>query len=131
MKIIVCGSIGYGGIEDIREIQKLLLENGFEIIDHISETEMDYSHIDDFRDKPNLTKKIVEHDLSYIENCDAIVVVLNKPSIGTTIETIHARNNGKKIFLLAEEKVPTPWPIYYSDFIIESKKELLEKLRKS
>lgn len=128
MKIIVCGSIGYGGIEDIRSMQGFLIENGFDIIDHISEKDMDYSHINDFRDEPELTKKIVEHDLMYIEQCDAIVVILNKPSIGTTIEMIHARNNGKKIYLLAKDKVPTPWPIYYSDFVVKSEEELLEQL---
>jgi len=36
MKVIVCGSIGYGGLDEIRALQKLIKEKGFEIIDHIS-----------------------------------------------------------------------------------------------
>lgn len=129
MKIIVCGSIGYGGIENIRSMQEFLIQNGFEVVDQIAGAGMDYSDIDDFRDKLELSEKIVENDLKYIEEADGVVVVLNKPSIGTTVEMIHARELGKKIFLLAKEKVPTPWPIYYSDYIVRSNEELIKKLR--
>ena len=45
---------------------------------------MDYSHISDFRDKQDLSSKIINHDLKYIESSD--VVVVNGPSYGTAIE---------------------------------------------
>jgi len=130
LKIIVCGSIGYSDIEDIKNVQKLLIKNNFNVIDHISKNEMDYSNINDFRNKPEIVKKIVEHDLNYIKKCDVIVVILNKPSIGTSIEMVYAKENMKKVILLAENKVPTPWPIYYSDYIVKNKKELIKILRR-
>jgi nucleoside 2-deoxyribosyltransferase len=129
MKIIVCGSIGYGGLEDIRNIQKLLTENDFEVIDHIAIDGQDYTQVEDFRDKPEIVKKIVEYDLEYLKQSDVIVVVLNKPSIGTSIEMVYARETGKKVFLLAKDKVPTPWPIYFSDYLVRDEKELLENLK--
>jgi predicted metallopeptidase len=45
---------------------------------------MDYSHISDFRDKQDLSSKIINHDLKYIESSD--VVVVNGPSYGSAIE---------------------------------------------
>jgi hypothetical protein len=57
---MVCGSIGYGGIEKIKRIYKRLKENGFDTVDHLLEKDMDYSHIDDFRDKLKLSQVIVE-----------------------------------------------------------------------
>ena len=35
-KIIICGSIGYGGIEKIKDLQEFLKNNDYLIIDHIS-----------------------------------------------------------------------------------------------
>jgi len=50
MKVFVCGSIGYGGIEDIKRVQNTLRKRGFDVLDQLS---YDYSHIEDFRDKRN------------------------------------------------------------------------------
>ena len=66
-RIIICGSIGYGGIEKIKELRDFLIKNEFLVIDHISKENMDYSKIDDFREKKELSKKIVSHDLNYID----------------------------------------------------------------
>ena len=128
MKIMVCGSIGFGGIEDIRLIQQLLIDNGYDVVDQISKEEMDYSYIDDFRDKKELAEEIINHDLKYIGQCDIIVVVLNRPSMGTAIEMLYAKKYSKTIILLAKDKVPTPWPIFFSDYIVKSKNELLHLL---
>lgn len=130
MNIIVCGSIGYGGIEDIRRIQKFLIKNGFNVIDHISEEGMDYSNIDDFRDNKELAERIVKHDFSFVDKSDIIVVVLTRPSFGTAMEMMYAKSISKTVLLLAEHKVPTPWPIYYSDYVVKSKEELLKILKK-
>src|SRR5919197_3961883 len=63
---MVCGSIGYGGINEIKNMYTFLVNHGFSIIDHIVHKGMDYSHITDFRDKQDLSSKIVQHDLKYI-----------------------------------------------------------------
>ncbi len=52
---MVCGSIGYGGVEKIRRLYAVLTEKGFDAINHLLEKDMDYSHTYDFRDKLKLS----------------------------------------------------------------------------
>jgi hypothetical protein len=56
------------------------------------------------------------------------VVIVNGPSYGTAIEMYVAKNSGKKIILLAKDAVPTPWPVYFSDYIVGSENELFDLL---
>lgn len=95
--------------------------------DHILHTGTDYSH-KDFREKQDLSSKIVNSDLKY-ENSDAIVAIANSPSYGTAIEIFVAKNLGKKIILFAKGPVPTPWPVYFSDHIATSEDQLYGILR--
>jgi nucleoside 2-deoxyribosyltransferase len=95
---MVCGSIGYGGVNDIKNLYAFLKIKGFSIVDHMVHTEMDYSHISDFRDKPDLSRKIVNHDLKYIESSDAVVVIANGPSYDTAIEMFVAKSLGKRSY---------------------------------
>ena len=128
MKIMVCGSIGYGGIEKIKDLQQFLLQGDFDVIDHISEEGMDYSDIKDFRFKRDLSERIVEHDLKFVDKADVLVVLLEGPSFGTAIEMHEARMKGKKVISLAEDEIPTPWPIFLSDKVFVSKRELVSYL---
>jgi nucleoside 2-deoxyribosyltransferase len=127
---MVCGSIGYGGVEEIRRLYFLLQENGFDIVDHLVRKGVDYSSIKDFRDEKELSQKIVEHDLESVGNSDIVVALANGPSYGTAIEIFIAKNTGKNIVLLAKDPVPTPWPINYSDHIVKSENELVDLLHK-
>jgi nucleoside 2-deoxyribosyltransferase len=126
---MLCGSIGYGGINEIKNLYTLLVNKGFSVIDHIVHTGTDYSLIKDFRDKQDLSFKIINSDLKYIENSDAIVAIANGPSYGTAIEIFVAKNLGKKIILFAKDPVPTPWPVYFSDHIATSEEQLYGILR--
>lgn len=126
---MLCGSIGYGGINEIKNLYALLVNKGFSVINHIVHTGTDYSHIKDFRDKQDLSFKIINSDLKYIENSDAIVAIANGPSYGTAIEIFVAKNLGKKIILFAKDPVPTPWPVYFSDHIATSEEQLYGILR--
>ena len=128
MKIMVCGSIGYGGVDDIKKFYSILEENGFEILNHIISKGMDYSDIKDFRHQKELSAKIVEHDLDFLNQADVIVVLADKASYGTAIELFVAKQSGKKIILLAKNPIPTPWPIYYSDTIVTSEEDLITLL---
>ena len=119
---MVCGSIGYGGIDKIRRMYSLLLEKGFDIVDHLG---MDYSNIQDFRDKKVLSQQIVSHDLQFVKKADVIVVVAGKPSYGTAIEMYIAKNSNKKVVLLATDPVPSPWPVNFSDYVVRSKEDLI------
>jgi nucleoside 2-deoxyribosyltransferase len=125
---MVCGSIGYGNANDIKDMYTLLRSKGFSLLNHIIHERMDYSEIRDFRDKRDLSRQIVNHDLQYIEKSDVIVVIANGPSYGTAIEMYVAKNSGKKIILLAKDAVPTPWPVHFSDYIVRSENELFDLL---
>ena len=129
MKIMVCGSIGFGGIETIREFYDWLKNQGYDVINHIESENMDYSHIKDFRNELELSKKIVEHDLEFIKQADILVVLGDSPSFGTAIESFVAKNEGKKIILFSPNPLPTPWPLFFSDFHVKSKEELLDTLK--
>lgn len=130
MKVItVVGSIGYGGINKLRETQRLLKNAGFNVFDHISEKGMDYSNIDQFLDKKELAMKITKHDLEHVMKADILVVANTGPSYGTAIEMYEAKLKGKIVIFLSEDKVPTPWPIAFSDYVVTSNKELIELLK--
>ena len=130
MQIMVCGSIGYGGIDEIRGLYSFLHTRGFKTVDHLVEKGMDYSDISDFRDKKELSRQIVNHDLEYVKKADVLVVLANRPSMGTAIEMFVAKSSGKIIILFAKDPVPTPWPVNFSDEIVTSQEELLKLLHK-
>ncbi|MGB6672699.1 MAG: hypothetical protein WBE34_09710 [Candidatus Nitrosopolaris sp.] len=125
---MVCGSIGYGGIDDIRRIYTFLDTEGFDIVDHIVGKGMDYSGIKDFRNKKELSGQIVNHDLEYVKKADVLVVLASMPSYGAAIEMFVAKNSGKKIVLLAKDPVPTPWSINFSDYVVTTVEELIKLL---
>ena len=125
---MVCGSIGYGGIDDIRRIYTFLDTEGFDIVDHIVGKGIDYSDIKDFRNKKELSRQIVNHDLEYLKKADVLVVLANMPSYGAAIEMFVAKNSGKKIVLLAKDPVPTPWSINFSDYVVTTEEELIKLL---
>lgn len=129
---MVCGSIGYSGkADDIRNMYLFLKSKGFSITSHLTQDEtMNYSDITDFRNKENLSRQIVNHDLRYIKKTDVIVVIGNGPSYGAAIEMFVAKKSGKKVILFAKDPIPTPWPINYSDYRVKNEDELIELLDK-
>ena len=127
---MICGSIGYGGVNEIRRLYALLREKGYDIVDHLIEKGMDYSDINDFRDKKELSHEIVKHDLEYVNKSDIIIVVANSPSYGTAMEMLIAKEGGKKVIVLAKDPIPSPWPINFSDFIVKDEFELIKLLDK-
>lgn len=130
MRVMVCGSIGYGGLSEIRKIQSLLRKEGFTVLDHISKEDMDYSDINDFRDRKGLADRIIKHDLDFIRKSDVVVALLNRPSYGTAVEMFIAKESGKTVFSFSKKEIPTPWPIALSDRVVTSEKELVSALRK-
>jgi nucleoside 2-deoxyribosyltransferase len=129
---MVCGSIGYSGkADDIRNMYLFLKSKGFSITSHLTQDEtMNYSDVTDFRNKENLSRQIVNHDLRYIKKTDVIVVIGNGPSYGAAIEMFVAKKSGKKVILFAKDPIPTPWPINYSDYRVKNEDELIELLNK-
>ena len=127
---MVCGSIGYGGINKIRKLYSFLRNEGFEVLDHIENKGMDYSDVKDFRDKKELSREIVEHDLTHVKEADILVVLADTPSQGTAIEAFVGKKEGKKIILLVKDPMPSPWLVNFSDYIVSNQKELVELLHK-
>jgi len=125
MKIMVCGSIGYGGAEKIRSIQKLLREKGYDVLDQL---ELDYSHIEDFRNKPELCEKIVKRDLELCEKADVLVLVVRNPSFGAMAEVLISSLKGKPIIAYCPENVRSPWPLYFASAIVRNEEELIKAL---
>ena len=121
--------MGYGGIDNIRRFYTLLDTEGFDTVDHIVSEGMDYSDIKDFRNKKELSRQIVNHDLEYVKKADVLVVLAWMPSYGAAIEMFVAKNSGKKIVLLAKDPVPTPWFINFSDYLVTTEEELIKLLR--
>src|SRR5574341_1636114 len=128
MQIMVCGSIGFGGVSKIKGLYLLLEKEGFSVLNHIVSEKMDYSYIHDFRYQKGLAVKIVRHDLKYVKKADIIVVLANKGSYGTSIEMYIAKKAGKKVILLADKAIPSPWPVNFSDYVVTTKKDLVELL---
>jgi hypothetical protein len=89
---------------------------------------MNYSGVTDFRNRRELSKEIVTHDLQYIQKADVLVVLGVLPSYGTGVEGYKAKEKGKIVILFAEQPVPTPWPVYFSDYIVTNESELIDLL---
>jgi len=130
MRVMVCGSIGYGGVDDIREVQRFLREKGFEVVDQL---EVDYTEVEDFRDRPELWEEIVKSDLNFCSEADAIVLVAKNPSFGAMAEVVISSMKGKPVVAYCPDKVKSPWPLYFADRLARTLDEVakaLEELRK-
>jgi 7-cyano-7-deazaguanine reductase len=123
MKIVVCGSVGYGGIEKIRELQEFLRREGYDVLDQFEKA--DYSYVDDFRDKDELCEKIVKNDMSLIEKADVLILVADHPSFGSAIEAYTFSMSGKPVIAYAESNVRSPWPLFFARRVCKDKKELV------
>ncbi len=130
LKIIVLGSIGYGGIDYIRRMYDMLEREGYDVIKHIFENGTDYTDITDIRHERDLSRRICEHDLEYVSKADILVILGGKPSWGTAMEEYKGKAvDGKTTILLAKDPLPTPRPINYADYVVDSEEKLTELLR--
>lgn len=127
LKVIVCGAIANKGISKIRKFQSLLKEKGFHVIDQVSDKY--YGKIKDFRDKKKLAEEIVKHDLDSIKESDVVVALIDRPSFGVAIEIYFATILGKKVIIMSKRRVPSPWPIAFSDKIVHNEERLILALR--
>jgi len=128
LKVLVCGSIGYGGVSRMKEVQSFLTRQGFSVIDQTAAW-MDYSEVKDFRGRRDLAERIVRRDLDAVEEADVVVAVCEAPSFGTAVEMFVAKQQGKKVVLFSEKEVRSPWPVRFSDRAATSVRDLLEVLR--
>jgi nucleoside 2-deoxyribosyltransferase len=127
LKVLVCGSIGYGGLSTMRRVQSFLGRRGFSVIDQTAAW-MDYSGVADFRERRDLVERIVKRDLEAVEEADVVVAVCEAPSFGTAVEMFVAKQLGKRVVLFSRKAVRSPWPVKFSDRSATSMRDLLDVL---
>jgi nucleoside 2-deoxyribosyltransferase len=110
-KVYLCGPINARSDEDCinwRNRAKELLE--YETLDPMRR---------DYRGKEaESVAEIVENDIKDIQECSALLVYYDQPSVGTSMEVLLAHQMGKPIVLVdASDKPLSPWLMYHVDFI--------------
>jgi hypothetical protein len=129
VRIMVCGPVGDAGPRKIEKMERFLRKRGFEVTGQFGISRRDYSDIGDFSTRKKLSDIIVKGDLKLVRKAD-VLVVLPTPSFGAAIEMYVGKKLGKKIILFTEKPMPSPWPVYFSDFVATSRKSLIGKLDK-
>jgi len=119
--------------ERAKKLQLILEKNGYEVynpFDHngrakqLTETWDKYFEL---RTK-KLSEDIVMEDESTIDKCDVFVAFIAKPSIGTSMEIVHAYYNiTQPIFILTN--YDSPW-LMGRGKIVRTTEELLEELKR-
>ena len=104
--------LAHSGQEKVQgeEIQMLLESNGFEVINPFHKEKSHDLKWENGKVIGKLTAKsvkwIVETDLKFIDECDAVVMVYPQnpiPTIGTPCEMLYAFQNKKPIFMFTPE----------------------------
>lgn len=73
---------------------------------------------------------IVERDLNLMSTADMVVAYLPKPSFGTAVEVIKARELGKKVFIFNEGEMPIPiFARYYATSVFKNSVDMLKSLK--
>ncbi|MCS7121340.1 MAG: preQ(1) synthase [Archaeoglobaceae archaeon] len=124
MKVFIAGSSK--AKDEILEIQKKLSNEGFEVLNQFF---LDYTKIEDFRDKDEICKEIFKNDLQLVSKADLVVLLATYPSFGAMFEAIYASMMGKVVVAYCPSKVQSPWPFIVSVEKASSFEELLNVLR--
>lgn len=73
--------------------------------------------------EPGIANQIVENDKADILECDALIVMFDKPSVGTSMEVLFAHQHGKQVIVVDRSGKPlSPWLIYHSNHVFSSLK---------
>ncbi len=75
------------------------------------------------------TFDFVQRDLDDADRCDIMVVYLPILSAGACMEMFYARRKGKKIIVVSDQELLSPWIIYHSDMVIKSFSQLEEAIK--
>lgn len=123
MKVYLCGPINGrpdSECKDWRERAKANLPDTLDPMDR------------DYRGRElesGIAREIVENDKLDIHACDAMLVMFDKPSVGTSMEILFAHQLGKAIHLVdASDKPLSPWLIYHATTVHKSLEAALEAL---
>lgn len=67
--------------------------------------------------EPGIAAEIVAGDIEDIQQCDALVVFFDKPSVGTSMEVFYAKHVLRKpvVVIDASDKPLSPWLVHHAD----------------
>ena len=60
-------------------------------------------------------KELVARDLKNLASCDGLFTIIEKPSIGTTLEIANATLMKKEIFIVSKDYIDHPWIKIYAN----------------
>lgn len=83
----------------------------------------------DYRGKEaESVREIVEGDKADIDQCDAVIVYFERPSVGTSMEVLYAWERSKPVVTVNKSGRPiSPWLAYHSS-VVESIEAALAKV---
>lgn len=122
MKVYLCGPINGctdAECKDWRELAKRLLP------DTLDPMRRDYRGRED-----ECIAEIVEGDKADIDQCSALLVNYDKPSVGTSMEILYAWERKIQVVVVASKEARiSPWLRYHATKIVHSFMEALELLK--
>lgn len=127
LKVFVCGSVGYGGKEEILRLQEALRSAGYHVVDQFEGA--DYSGVSDFRGEPELCREIVLRDIEKCREADVVVLLADRPSFGAAVEALFSALRGKPVIAYCPREARSPWPLYIAQRVVRSMDELLSALK--
>ncbi|PSP80497.1 hypothetical protein BRC81_02065 [Halobacteriales archaeon QS_1_68_20] len=75
---------------------------------------------------PEIVEALVHRDLELVEEADAVLAYLPRPSCGTTAEIVHAHDLGLPIVVVSEE--PPTFIRYYADEVLTDEADAIAAL---
>lgn len=74
-------------------------------------------------------EEIVENDKKDITECETVLVMYEKPSVGTSMEILYAHDRDKPVILICrKDAVISPWLRYHSSTILHTLDEAISYL---
>lgn len=126
-KIYLCGPIN-GCTDDEARGWRVVASEAIAAAGHASYDPM----VRDYRGRelePGIATEIVELDKQDIDNCTHILVMFDKPSVGTSMEVLYAWERGIPVHVVNLSSKPlSPWLIYHSAAIHPTLISALEAL---
>jgi len=80
--------------------------------------------------EPGVAEEIVVGDLADINQCDYMIAMCFKPSVGTSMEIFHYfTTNRGRVVVVVPSGSPSPWLVYHSHALRNSIEEACELVR--
>jgi nucleoside 2-deoxyribosyltransferase len=86
----------------------------------------------DYRGMENANvAQIVELDKQDIDECEVVLVMYDKPSVGTSMEVIYAWERKKPVIVInnSDQLTLSPWLVYHSKKIVKTLQEAVEAIK--